>query len=94
MLDHEHKLPMNLCPACGYAADRATGITGKEKPEIGDYSVCINCGALLRFGVGFTLEHVKDVNDLLRTWNKRAIIKASQSFIRARGPIPKNETKH
>lgn len=42
-------MPPCLCPKCGIKLDMATGAVGEAKPEPGDFSMCIECGALLRF---------------------------------------------
>jgi hypothetical protein len=42
----------NKCPKCGKGADGATGFNDEEfpkEPQPGDFSVCLFCGALLRY---------------------------------------------
>ena len=42
-----------VCPNCAHPLSRATGLEGPDAiPEDGDYSVCLYCGQLLRFGGG------------------------------------------
>lgn len=44
-----HEMKPTSCPDCGYVFDRATGKAGGKGPGEGDFSVCVNCGAVLRF---------------------------------------------
>ncbi|HYW17721.1 MAG TPA: hypothetical protein VE956_00155 [Nodularia sp. (in: cyanobacteria)] len=40
-----------LCPKCDYQLDAATGLTEEDiTPREGDFSVCLNCCSVLRFG--------------------------------------------
>ncbi len=58
-------LPPDECPVCHGYLDAAGPITNaKVQPKPGDYSLCINCGALLRFDPGMRLQVVPD-DDLL-----------------------------
>lgn len=44
------------CPGnCGYQLDAASGFENRL-PDVGDFSICLNCYAILRFGKGFKLE--------------------------------------
>lgn len=46
-----NRLPNSPCPVCGKKLDAASESTGAPvKPVEGDFSVCLYCGALLRFG--------------------------------------------
>jgi hypothetical protein len=38
------------CPTCGHCLDTHSNVTGEEAPEPGDFSVCIKCATILRFG--------------------------------------------
>jgi len=38
------RMPARLCPECGYLTDAVSPI-GEGKPEAGDLSLCLNCGA-------------------------------------------------
>lgn len=40
----------SCCPECGYRMDRSTNVVGDEGgPAEGDWVVCINCAAALRY---------------------------------------------
>lgn len=47
------------CPSCGVVRDRMTqvkkGKTRSRKPEPGDLSICLRCGAALRLSRGLRL---------------------------------------
>jgi hypothetical protein len=50
------------CPKCGYDIDAASAI-GKDPtalPDEDDYSICLNCGALLQFDSLLRLHAVLD----------------------------------
>jgi hypothetical protein len=40
---------MAECPVCRCPLDAASGIDHDSAPKTGDFSVCIGCGAALRF---------------------------------------------
>lgn len=46
----------SFCPQCFHLLDAATNMTSRDKPEPGDYTVCINCASVLRFGPDMLLE--------------------------------------
>jgi hypothetical protein len=56
----DHEVPKSACPDCGHEMDRAMSTTNDGEPTVGDLSVCIGCGALLRFGEGLRLERLDD----------------------------------
>lgn len=45
-----HVLPESVCPHCGKQLTRACEIEGNGRPSPGDYTACIRCGSVLRFG--------------------------------------------
>lgn len=45
-----------LCPQCGDKLDAATHPSGKvHQPEKGDFSMCLNCGTVLRWNAELIL---------------------------------------
>lgn len=53
------RVPASNCPACQSEHDAASHPTNETAvPGPGDLTVCIDCGALLRFGQGLELEAV------------------------------------
>jgi hypothetical protein len=85
-------VPISLCPSCGYACEAASSVTG-DTPEVGDLGVCFNCGALLRFGIGFVLYAATDAELAGLPSDKRQMVTASQDYIRQRGPLRRKETR-
>ena len=69
------------CPSCSYLLDGVTNVTGDTGPKPGDYSMCVRCGAVLRFGAGLQLRlsNFKSLPDEL----KAPFLKA-HTFIRSR----------
>jgi hypothetical protein len=83
-------VPPSPCPSCFKVMDRATdGLRGGGRPRPGDVTVCINCGALLRFGEQLQLGACGDVEDLLLAdlidADGARLIRVMQVEIRRRG---------
>jgi hypothetical protein len=54
----ERRMPGNVCPTCGKAADGGTSLDDKaaaRMPKPGDIAICLYCGALNRYGEGLRL---------------------------------------
>lgn len=49
------RLPTRLCPVCFCKLNAVTSLTSREEPRVGDYTVCINCHSVLRYGLGMDL---------------------------------------
>jgi hypothetical protein len=43
------RLPVTLCPECGYTLDSADSLETDAKPTVGDFTVCMACTCVLRF---------------------------------------------
>lgn len=43
------------CPACSYHFDAHSSLTGDSDPVADDFSICINCSALLVFEADLSL---------------------------------------
>lgn len=53
----------SACPVCKYEMDAATCLSHPESgPKAGDYSICIECAAVLRFGPGMELVEADKVD--------------------------------
>jgi hypothetical protein len=50
------QMPMRFCPVCFCKLDAVTNMTSRDKPEPGDFTVCIGCRSVLRLGPEMTLE--------------------------------------
>ncbi len=83
-----YKMPRSCCPTCGYSVDTASNATGSGKPRPKDFTICLNCGDLLRFAEDLTMiaTGVDQTSDEL-TPKQKQMIAHSQHFIRQRGPI-------
>jgi hypothetical protein len=57
------------CPRCGYEFTAATPLTGMEAPKHGDFSVCIKCASILRYGrsLEMSLPSNENIKDLMVT---------------------------
>jgi hypothetical protein len=77
------------CPKCGYELDAATSMVDNDLPDPKDYSVCLNCGALLQFDNDLRLQAVRDperaYDDIPRDLREK--VKKAQLFIWLRGRI-------
>jgi hypothetical protein len=49
-------MPPSVCPVCLYELNGVTNMTSRDEPAVGDFTICINCRSVLRFGLGMTLE--------------------------------------
>lgn len=72
------KTPEVNCPKCNASLDSATSV-GLNTPSVGDFSVCLYCQSILRFGLGLVLEQATeaDVPDELKA-KLKAIQKAAR----------------
>jgi hypothetical protein len=50
------QMPLCFCPVCSYKLDGVTNMTSRDAPTVGDFTVCIDCRSVLRFGLGMKLE--------------------------------------
>ena len=46
------------CVRCGYRMDAASSMFDDATPSPGDFTVCINCGKVMRFGPQLELQDV------------------------------------
>ena len=45
------RTPMQFCPSCLTKIDAHSSLTDKDySPQPDDFTICLNCGALLKFG--------------------------------------------
>jgi hypothetical protein len=56
----EYRLPSVACPWCSKELDAATGVTGEGSPDMGDATLCINCGEWCIFDSDLTLRKPTD----------------------------------
>jgi hypothetical protein len=50
------RMPPRFCPVCFLLLTANTNLTSKDKPEPGDFTVCIKCASVLRFDGKMDLE--------------------------------------
>lgn len=60
--------PNAVCPNCETRVDYASSMTGLHTPSVGDFSICLTCGCVVRFGQGMTLSRssITEAKRLLR----------------------------
>lgn len=83
-----YKLVESHCPQCDYKLDAATIARGADHiPELGDYSICINCGQVLIYRADLTLRQATapEISELMECSEAWATIEKAQMFIRQRG---------
>jgi len=83
-MDKPYRIPPFDCPKCGYHMDSASNMTGEGCPEVGDCTVCINCGQVLRFGIGLAVVVADIKDDELTDEAKKAVAKML-FYVRLRG---------
>jgi hypothetical protein len=50
-----HRLPAVACPGCFSKLDAASSFDGDGPPASGDFTVCLECSAVLRYGPNMEL---------------------------------------
>jgi hypothetical protein len=82
-------LPKSDCPYCGYAEmDSADSLTGsKAAPEPDDITLCLNCGALLKFLFDLKLAKLwaAEKDEIYLDSPHRQMIIDAQALIKQRG---------
>ncbi len=84
-------IPRSACPPCGYEMDTASPAGGGGAiPEEGDFTMCINCGATLRFNADLTLRSATLAD--IETLDPEAAMQLGKArgFIEKRGRIREN----
>jgi hypothetical protein len=82
-------LPARKCPTCGYEMDgtarirdRDDKVMGDLPPEVGDITLCVNCGEVLEFTEGLKLQ-LASLNTLVKLSEKQHwAIEVAQKLIR------------
>ena len=81
-------LPLDQCPTCAYLVNAASTMEDDAaRPSPGDFSVCLNCGAINRFGpqMRVVTSSLDDAPDEETAYQLSRV----QNIIRKRGFIPK-----
>lgn len=79
---------IDACPACAAPIELATGFGDDVVPEPGAFSVCFECGALLRYGDDLSLRRLERGELRELPPDRRALILRMQRDILARPPLP------
>ena len=56
----ETRMTQSNCPTCGHVIDAASDPTGEATPEPGDFTVCLYCQDLFKFGENLRLEPLQE----------------------------------
>jgi hypothetical protein len=80
------RLPTDMCPSCSERLDAASGT---ELPRPGDFSVCFECGEVLRFtdALGVVAAGAAELERELLPWQLRQL-RGMQRDIRERRREP------
>ena len=63
------------CPLCQHKIDSHTGVTTKNKPKKGDWTVCFYCGEILRFSSEDKLQVVPPVDLIVLAMEQPTVYK-------------------
>jgi hypothetical protein len=63
---HNFNTHKDFCPSCGHEFDSVSR-ESDEKPEPGDYSVCLYCLAVLEFDADLILARIVDASEWLNS---------------------------
>jgi hypothetical protein len=73
------------CPACGYLTDAVAGLNTPGAPDIGDATLCLNCGHVMVFtAYGQRSATPEELEEVLA----EPAVKEAIRHIRERGFIP------
>lgn len=76
------------CPRCYYRMDANTALGGGEyNPRPDDFSLCLNCGLLMRFCGDMELRMATEDDESELDLTQRHEVLKAQQIIRARGPF-------
>lgn len=75
------------CPVCSYLVDSHSGAYEEVVPAEGDFSLCIQCGAILRFGPTLQLSVVPDVHATDADDDTKFNVLRAQQLIRRLQPL-------
>lgn len=50
------------CPCCGYKMDSVSGANTNSRPQPGDATVCIDCGAICKFDENMAMKLALDTS--------------------------------
>lgn len=78
-----HNAPLQKCPCCGMESNRATNPGDCDNPpKPGDYSICFDCGAILRFNDDLISEPVVDESlEFLKTHQRETYDQISRVIV-------------
>jgi hypothetical protein len=85
-------LPPSLCPRCGYLDTVGLMSFSLDAPKRGDFSVCLNCGAINRLDETLRLVVASDADVAAIHPVRQFTLRAAQRHAQQRGPIMKKET--
>jgi len=52
------RVPLSFCPHCNAELDGCSGIDNDARPDPGDFTICIECGAVAAFSRGLRLRRL------------------------------------
>lgn len=80
-------VPPAMCPECGSVFDKASSMAEKQKPSPGDFTICLHCGALNKFGKDMRLvgSDLREALDYLSPMDVLRLL-AAQAYIRRSKP--------
>jgi hypothetical protein len=76
-------LPTVACPVCLYMMDCASSLEPCQRPRPGDFSLCLKCGAILRFQENFHLRAATEFEIRFLPDKERKVLLEAQMVIRA-----------
>jgi hypothetical protein len=81
------RVPLDACPCCARPIECASALDGSaRRPAPGDVTICVSCGAVLRYGPDLRTVHAPEVEPELDPGVRAMIAK-----IRRRGPLARPE---
>lgn len=86
MSDIPHtRLPVQPCPECDHPLDAHASVDEHVPPRPGDYCVCLECAAILRFDPRLKLSAVADLDAEEPDDDIKFVLRRAQQHVRQRG---------
>ncbi len=69
-------VPLHLCPCCGATLDAVASVGGDYTPSPDDFSVCIECGAYVKFDKDLRIVELTDEEYVDLPLDERQLLRA------------------
>jgi hypothetical protein len=92
-------LPAHANPCCGYVTNASSDVedlaAGPSLPDLGDFSICLNCGALLMYSdpAKNVMRYATRLETISLSRQQKLEVAAIQRYIRRRGMLERERRR-